>query len=80
MQEPTGVKHTLKIVRKMNNDNLPKNKDNLLWQTISKENIEEMTDEKITDEEWDEFIEKKQDWFANFVSQLARETWEAWNG
>jgi len=60
-------------------DNLPKNKDNLLWQTISKENIEEMTDEKITDEEWDEFIEKKQDWFANFVSQLARETWVAWN-
>ena len=38
-----------------------------------------MTDEKITDEEWDEFIEKKQDWFANFVSQLARETWVAWN-
>ena len=63
----------------MNNDNLPKNKANLLWQSISKENIEEICDEKITDEEWDEFIEKKQDWFANLGSQLAREAWVAWN-
>ena len=50
---------------------------NTLWQYIDKEHMEMNTDETITDEQWDLFIRRFQDAFADEVSQLATEYWQS---
>jgi hypothetical protein len=47
-----------------------------MWNYIEKHHMEEMCREKISDDEWDLFLEAFQDGFADEVSQLAVEYWE----
>tara|TARA_B100002019_G_C21271613_1_gene602679 strand:- start:188 stop:388 length:201 start_codon:yes stop_codon:yes gene_type:complete len=49
-----------------------------LWQYIEKEHMEMNTDETITDEQWELFIHRIQDSFADEVSRLATEFWRDW--
>ncbi len=46
-----------------------------LWQYITKEHMEVNTGQTITDEEWELFVERIQNPFADEVSQLATEFW-----
>ena len=46
-----------------------------LWQIIEKEHMENMTGETITDKEWELFVIRLQDIFADEVSELALEIW-----
>ena len=46
-----------------------------LWQYVRKEHMEETTREVIKDEEWELFVHRLQNAFADEVSQLAREFW-----
>lgn len=51
--------------------------NNTLWQYIGKKHMEMNTDETITDEQWELFIRRVQDSFADEVSQLATEYWNS---
>lgn len=46
-----------------------------LWQYIEKEHMEMNTGEDIKDDDWELFIHRLQDTFADEVSQLATEFW-----
>lgn len=54
--------------------------DKKLWQHLEKEHMEEMTGQTITDEEWELFVDRKQDAFAEDVSELARRIWSEYVG
>jgi hypothetical protein len=49
---------------------------NKLYQTIEKEHMEQMTGEKIDDEEWLDFVARFEDAFAEQVSELALVYWD----
>lgn len=53
--------------------------NNTLWQWIDKEHMEMNTGETITDEEWELFVHRLQDAFADEVSQLATEFWNGYD-
>ena len=46
-----------------------------LWQYIDKEHMKMNTGETIKDEEWELFVDRLQDKFADEVSELARDFW-----
>ena len=46
-----------------------------LYQYINKEHMEKMTEETISDEDWELFVHNVQDTFADEVSELARSFW-----
>ena len=46
-----------------------------LYQYINKEHMEKMTEETISDEDWELFVHNVQDTFAEEVSELARSFW-----
>ena len=46
-----------------------------LWQSIEKKHMEYNTGERISDEDWEQFVEKCQDGFADEVSTIAMEWW-----
>jgi hypothetical protein len=49
---------------------------NKLYQAIEKEHMEQMTGEKIDDEEWVDFVARFEDAFAEQVSELALVYWD----
>tara|TARA_R100001230_G_C5628809_1_gene136888 strand:+ start:192 stop:398 length:207 start_codon:yes stop_codon:yes gene_type:complete len=49
-----------------------------LWQYIEKEHMEMNTGEDIKDEDWELFVRRLQDTFADEVSQLATEFWHGY--
>lgn len=46
-----------------------------MWQVIEKEHMEMMTKQTITDKEWNRFVSKYEDSFAEEVSILALDFW-----
>ena len=46
-----------------------------LYQYISKEHMEKMTEKTISNEDWELFVHNVQDTFADEVSELARDFW-----
>ena len=50
-----------------------------LWQYIEKEHMEMNIGEDIKDEDWELFIRRLQDTFADEVSRLATEYWEGYD-
>ena len=50
-----------------------------LWQAIEKEDMEANARESITDEEWELFVNRLQDTFADEVSELALNFWRLYD-
>lgn len=59
----------------MNEEYVWEQLSNCLWQYLEKKHIESMSYGKISDEEWNVFVNMFQDSFANEVSLLATEYW-----
>lgn len=66
----TEMEHT-----QYGDDAMKINTENTLWQTIEKEHMEANAGESITDEEWEMFVNRLQNAFADEVSELALEFW-----
>lgn len=47
--------------------------ETIIWQTLSKSDLEGMLNTTITDEKWEEFADENQDYLSNQMSQSARD-------